>query len=167
MDAIEVQTETTQPPASGEVSTSAPAPTTEPKTETKPVEHKEEKHALKATGDFNVTNVTVGEPEIRGGALTKHHVYKITATPNSGVDHVFRRYRDFDWLRSVLAKTFPGVFIPPLPPKKIIGNQDDSFVHERRFDIERCLNRICQVPALATSIPFQVFYRGHKLSRMP
>jgi len=72
--------------------------------------------------------------ELRGAALMKYHVYKVQC-PGIGVDHVFRRFKvcgqlhqddpvhvvqDFVWLRASLCDMFPGVFVAPLPPKKIL-----------------------------------------------
>jgi len=31
-----------------------------------------------------------------------------------------RRYSDFDRIRSLLVARWPGVYIPPLPPKKAV-----------------------------------------------
>jgi len=101
--------------------------------------------------------ITVGEPEMRGGTFRSYHVYKIQTVPSSGVDHVFRRFRDFVWLRAILVKSFPGLFVPPLPPKKYMGNTEKEFVVERRQDIERFLNRCAQLPALALSDPYTAF----------
>ena len=36
------------------------------------------------------------------------------------VNNVHRRFSDFVWLRNTLAVRYPGVFVPPLPPKKTI-----------------------------------------------
>jgi hypothetical protein len=99
------------------------------------------------------------EPELRGG-LIKHTEYKIIAPGVAAAEHVWRRYnvsplrdiieaihpsvsagQDFIWLRTSLEKTFPGLFIPPLPPKKALGNKGDSFVAERKEDLSRFLNR--------------------------
>lgn len=47
--------------------------------------------------------------------------------------------QDFVWLRDLLCRIFPGVFIPPLPPKKILSSNDDivsSFeVHFESFPL--------------------------------
>ena len=32
---------------------------------------------------------------------------------------VHRRYSDFDWLRTILCKFYPRIFIPPIPGKKL------------------------------------------------
>lgn len=85
--------------------------------------------------------IVVGEPEIRGGKLRSYHVYRVSSAAGT-VEHVFRRYSDFLWLRTVLVKSFPGVFIPPLPEKKVLGNKDNAFVESRRIDLQRWLQRV-------------------------
>jgi len=103
--------------------------------------------------------IKVSDPELRGtNLLNKHHAYKIT-TPTAGIAHVFRRYKDFDWLRSSLTRMYPGIFVPPLPPKKMVGSLEESFVAERRVDLERFLNRIQQspTPCLSNSPMFKMF----------
>lgn len=86
--------------------------------------------------------ISVGEPELRGGKFTGHTVYRVSCAAGS-VEHVFRRYSDFVWLRAVLSASFPGVFIPPLPPKQVIGNTNAAFVEGRRGELQRWLQRIC------------------------
>jgi len=101
--------------------------------------------------------IVVHEPELRGtNRFNRHHAYKITA-PNSGVDHVFRRFKDFVWLYETLVRFFPGVFVPPLPPKKILGSLDNTVVAERRIDLERFLNRAAQQSYVADSEAFTLF----------
>ena len=85
--------------------------------------------------------IVVGEPEIRGGKLRSYHVYRVSSAAGT-VEHVFRRYSDFLWLRTVLVKSFPGIFIPPLPEKKVLGNKDNAFVESRRLDLQRWLQRV-------------------------
>ena len=45
---------------------------------------------------------------------------------------VHRRYSDFDWLRTILCKFYPRIFIPPLPGKKV-GNRrfEEDFIEKR------------------------------------
>jgi len=85
--------------------------------------------------------IAVGEPELRGGKLRGYHVYRVSSAAST-VEHVFRRYSDFVWLRTVLVKSFPGVFIPPLPEKKLVGNKEQQFVEARRLDLQRWLQRV-------------------------
>jgi hypothetical protein len=37
---------------------------------------------------------------------------------------IYRRYTDFELLREKLVEIYPCIFIPGLPPKRILGNQD-------------------------------------------
>ena len=63
-----------------------------------------------------------------------------------------RRYSDFEWLRIVLIKTFPGLLIPPLPPKKIGSRRfDNDFVEKRMNFLTKFLNVICESESLRTS----------------
>lgn len=43
-----------------------------------------------------------------------------------------RRYSDFDHLRSTLFVRWPGCYIPSLPEKKFIGNEDSVFIEMRK-----------------------------------
>lgn len=105
-------------------------------------------HAISsfASSSARFDKILVGEPELQGGLLSKYHVYKIQTEPPSGPG-VPRRYSHFDWLRECLVKSFPGVFVPPLPPKKLLGKGDDTFLAERRSDLEHFLNRIRLSPS--------------------
>ena len=76
--------------------------------------------------------------EDRKGRVQKHTVYIIECDPSPpGVITVARRYNDFKWLRSALLQQFPGLFVPPLPPANVIGRFENSFIEERRQDLER------------------------------
>lgn len=45
-------------------------------------------------------------------------------------------------LRNTLVSAFPGVFVPPLPEKKMLGSKDEHFVEGRRLDLQRWLQRL-------------------------
>ena len=116
-----------------------------------------------ANGAISFSSITVHDPELRGSnRLNQHYVYKITTAPVV-VDHVYRRYSDFDSLHAVLTEMFPGVFIPPLPPKKALGNMNEDYIlGRRRPGLERFLNRVARIPILAESAVFQMFLvRAH------
>ena len=44
---------------------------------------------------------------------------------------MLRRYKDFYALRSAFVSKWPGCYIPPLPPKKALGNMGKDFIDER------------------------------------
>jgi hypothetical protein len=53
-----------------------------------------------------------------------------------------RRYQDFDWLHQQLTNSFPGVIIPPLPDKSIVGRFNADFIDARRRGLHKFLMRV-------------------------
>jgi len=49
---------------------------------------------------------------------------------------VFRRYSDFEFLLMRLQENFKNVCFPELPPKKMIGNMEDTHIEKRRLELE-------------------------------
>ena len=128
-------------------------------------EEKEEQQALlqtngviRAQRSLGARTLRILSTEERKGRVAKHTVYIIECDPKiPGVITVARRYNDFKWLRSVLCTQFPGLFVPPLPPANVIGRFEDSFIEERRQDLERFLNRIEETKAFSESAAFLMF----------
>ena len=56
--------------------------------------------------------------EKKGSGLDKHTAYRIKGMDSLGEIDVIRRYREFDIFRDLLFVRYPGIFIPPLPPKQ-------------------------------------------------
>jgi len=77
------------------------------------------------------------------------------------VNRCTEKYKDFEWLRHNLTRMFPGVFIPPLPTKNLLGSitslGSDKFESLHRFEIERFVNRLATIPIIVNSPPFQAF----------
>lgn len=106
---------------------------------------------------INFSQIILHDPELRTQHLQSYHVYKITSIPFS-MDGVYRRYSDFKLLYEALMILFPGVMIPSLPPKKLFGSTNETFVFKlRKPGLEHFLNYIQQIPILCESIPFQMF----------
>jgi hypothetical protein len=55
-----------------------------------------------------------------GSGPSKHHAYRVKGGDHYGEVEIFRRYKEFDRLRALFVERFPGLFVPPLPPKKKI-----------------------------------------------
>ena len=66
--------------------------------------------------------------EKKGSGLDKHTAYRIKGKDSLGDIDVIRRYREFDIFRDLLFVRYPGIFIPPLPPKQATGHKQDLFV---------------------------------------
>lgn len=114
----------------------------------------------KADGARLIESIELGMPELKSSTFTpSFYTYKvlIKCSPDLNVDSVERRYSEFIWLHEWLVKLFPGIFIPPIPPKKVIGNKEAGFVAERREDLQRFLQRCVDRKYITDSLPFQMF----------
>ena len=47
----------------------------------------------------------------------KHTSYHIVGRDSLGEIDVYRRYSEFSAFRDVLYRRYPGIYIPPIPPK--------------------------------------------------
>ncbi|AAS52131.1 ADR211Wp [Eremothecium gossypii ATCC 10895] len=70
---------------------------------------------------------------------------------------VQRRYRDFRWLYRQLQSNHWGKVIPPPPDKQKVGRFKQDFIENRRFQMERMLQRIAQNAALQNDQDFLLF----------
>ena len=93
----------------------------------------------------NKIYITVRNPKtVDSGLLSGQYVlYEVITEPFGWV--VSRRYSDFDTLRKLLVKLFPGYNIPPLPNKKY-GNRrfDSDFVMKRMKFLELFMNSMVE-----------------------
>lgn len=94
------------------------------------------------------------------GGLNAYVVYTVTS-PKDNSGSVSRRYSHFLWLRNILVRLFPGVFVPPLPPKKVVALETAEntlwIVRERRRDLTRFANRVAANPVLADAKAWEAF----------
>lgn len=80
---------------------------------------------------------------------------------------LWRRYSDFHGLRELLLELFPGLYVPPLPPKRFLqlplsNWSHEEFLKERYADLNRFLTRCVEIPPLRESHAFQVFLIDHE-----
>ena len=88
-----------------------------------------------------------------------HIKYTVSGVDVDGPFEEARRYSEFFALRDVLAQRWPGVYIPAIPEKKLMGNKDDKFVEERRALLERFMKELAKFDYLTQSREFKVFSR--------
>lgn len=81
-------------------------------------------------------SVTVGPPELKATAASKHHEYRVSGTDGLGEFDTMRRYSDFLILKQHLQAKWPGLYIPSLPEKKFLGNNELLFLEVRRAGLE-------------------------------
>lgn len=104
--------------------------------------------------------VTVEHPTlIKSGwfGSTSYYSYTVISKISGKLFTVKRRFKDLDWLHTILTKQYKGYSIPPLPVKKYIKNTSGDFIEERRNDMERYLNIVAEHSVLSISVPFRIF----------
>jgi len=62
-------------------------------------------------------------------------------------------------LREALTTRWPGIYFPPIPPKKHVGNKTSKFVEDRRYFLERFLRKIANHDFILISEEFKIFSR--------
>lgn len=62
-------------------------------------------------------------------------------------------------LREALTARWPGIYFPPIPPKKRVGNKTSKFVEDRRYFLERFLRKIANHDFILISEEFKIFSR--------
>ncbi|KAG6833009.1 hypothetical protein H0H87_012595 [Tephrocybe sp. NHM501043] len=77
---------------------------------------------------------------------------------------VLRRYSDFLWLYETLSANNPGVVVPPVPEKNPFGRFEDHFVRQRRFALEKCIQKIANHPILGTDADLRLFLESDTFS---
>ena len=70
-----------------------------------------------------------------------------------------RRFSQFFALKNALQQRWPGIYIPALPEKKLVGNNEAKFVEERRSLLERFMKEIAKCDYLVHSKEFRIFAR--------
>ena len=74
---------------------------------------------------------------VRDPIKAGHISYTVSGEDDEGPFEGFKRYRDFFSLRQYLVARWPGVLIPPIPPKQSVGNKKDKFVENRMYFLDR------------------------------
>ena len=72
---------------------------------------------------------------------------------------IFRRYSDFAVLREIFVDRWPGLYVPPLPPKQTLGKTKMEFIDERCFLLNMFIRQTARCPYLVESEEFYIFVR--------
>ena len=103
--------------------------------------------------------IEVCEPQLKADTIGKHHLYKVKGSDHLGEFEIFRRFKQFDMLRRTLFSRFLGLYVPPIPEKKAMGNTTNYFVEERMHYLNKFIQAICKLPYLYESYEFATFLR--------
>lgn len=112
------------------------------------------KKSTNSSKDADYKEYKVSDP-----VMGSHVTYTVRGVDNDGKFEVTRRYNDFNNLRNSLLARWPGIYFPPIPPKKKVGNKDSSFVEERRYFLQRFLSKLALQDFILSSEEFKIFTR--------
>jgi hypothetical protein len=98
---------------------------------------------------FSVSDPVMGSPV----------TYLVRGIDNEGVFEVSRRYNDFYGFYKTLLARFPGIYIPPIPPKKAGVNKDEKNLRERKIFLEKFIRVLGENEFIVQSDEFKVFSR--------
>ena len=88
-----------------------------------------------------------------------HVVYTCFGHDKNGRFEIFRRYSDFFTLRELFVDRWAGLYIPPIPNKRTVGNTKAEFVNERCFLLNLFFRQLARCPYLVESAEFEIFVR--------
>ncbi|KAJ8095282.1 Vacuolar protein sorting-associated protein vps5 [Marasmius tenuissimus] len=113
--------------------------------------------------------ITVDDPQKVGDPIRSFTMYTVhtrTTSPlfQKSAFSVLRRYSDFLWLYETLSNNNPGVVVPPVPEKSPFGRFDDQFVKQRRFALEKCIQKIANHPVLGKDPDLKLFLESDTFS---
>jgi len=87
--------------------------------------------------------VKISKPTKRSEGYGRNYIaYTLTSCFEDQKFEVFRRYSDFEALRQSLKEKLPGIIIPPLPEKSMLGRFEGEFVNQRMRGLERFMTRV-------------------------
>ncbi|KAF5350246.1 hypothetical protein D9758_007835 [Tetrapyrgos nigripes] len=113
--------------------------------------------------------ITVDDPQKVGDPIRSFTMYTVhtrTTSPlyQKSAFSVLRRYSDFLWIYETLSMNNPGVVVPPVPEKNTFGRFDDQFVKQRRFALEKCIQKIANHPVLGKDPDLKLFLESDTFS---
>ena len=119
-------------------------------------EESEQKAEEPEVEDPRVQKFTVTNPV----KISGHIKYTVTGIDDEGEFSEVRRFREFHALGQVLRTRWPGCYIPSIPEKKMMNQNTDQYVEERRLLLERFMKEIAKYDYIIYSKEFKVFCRG-------
>ncbi|GAA5836177.1 hypothetical protein JCM3766R1_001986 [Sporobolomyces carnicolor] len=107
--------------------------------------------------------ITVGDPQTVGkNPASQHTVFTVRTRTTSAAFRKFdfsvlRRYSHFVWLYDALMQNNPGVIVPGMPEKHVIGRFGSNFIENRRLGLEAALTKIVAHPMLVGDPDLRLF----------
>ncbi|GAA5963118.1 hypothetical protein JCM3765_001776 [Sporobolomyces pararoseus] len=107
--------------------------------------------------------ITVGDPQTVGkNPASQHTVFTVRTRTTSAAFRksdfsVLRRYSHFVWLYDALMQNNPGVIVPGMPEKHVMGRFGSDFIENRRLGLQAALTKIVAHPMLVGDPDLRLF----------
>lgn len=92
--------------------------------------------------------LAVGVPVLIKAALGDFHEYPIKGLDSNGQIECARRFNLFFEFREALLLRYAGLYIPPLPSKKLTGKSEATTLIERQHFLDLFLKECCALKYL-------------------
>lgn len=102
--------------------------------------------------------LNIGEPALIKNNFGDYHEYPINGRDSVGSIECMRRFSHFNDFHKCLVERFPGLYIPPIPPKAT-DKKGMATIEERRYFLDLFLKECCSLPYLVSGVEFQTFLR--------
>lgn len=96
-----------------------------------------------------IVMLEVATPVLVKATITDFHEYPIVGKDSNGNIECQRRFNLFYEFRQALICHFPGLFIPPLPAKKVTGGKEEFTLIERQHFLNLFLKECCEILYIA------------------
>ena len=108
-------------------------------------------------------SITVRDPQIKEG-VGGYTSYLVDCSLLK--QPTYKRYSDFYALRQKLIERWPGIFIPSLPPKKLVGNKESQFIESRCKMLNTFSQKLlCNFNYLFKSEEFKIFLQSNDVEK--
>ncbi len=95
----------------------------------------------------------------------KFFTYLIRGEDRIGPFEVRRRFNEFFLVRETILKRWLGLYVPPVPEKKAVGNKDTRFLEDRRRGLDYFARRMATIKYLYYADEFQTFLRSQNCEK--
>lgn len=102
--------------------------------------------------------LNIGQPQLVKQNLGDYHEYPVTGRDSLGAIECMRRFSHFIDFHRALSERFPGLYIPPIPPKAQ-DKKGSATLEERRYFLDLFCKECISLPYLVTSPEMQTFLR--------
>ena len=101
---------------------------------------------------------------MKGGIFHTNKPVFTIKTPCLGWE-VKRTLKNFIKLRATLSNIYPGTFIPPSPPKRLIHSSEASNLEKQQFFLQRFVDSLMRSDLLKSS-PFVLGFLNEKSEKV-